>query len=169
MEGFFEIGRIVKPHGLRGRLKVRSYLLEPEKILPRVREVVLSRAGEWQGVYGLKEWHRQGNFVVLEIEKIVDIEAAKALVGCLVWGEREYLEPLPEGEYYWCELIGMEVVTEEGEAIGLLRAVLPTGSNDVYVCTSETGEILIPAIADCIREVDRTSRRMVVRLLPGLR
>lgn len=168
MEGFFEIGIVVKPHGLRGRLKVRSYLTEPEKILGRLREVMLTRGGEKMGPFGLHKWRRQGDFILVEIEKVETIDTADTLTGCILWGRREYLDPLPEGEYYWCELRGMEVVTEEGEVIGTLTAIFPTGGNDVYVCTSEKGEILIPAIADCIREVNRKERRMVVRLLEGL-
>lgn len=168
MEGFFEIGRIVKPHGLRGRLKVRSYLVEPKKVLSRVQEVFLTREGERVASYTLDRWRLQGDFIFMEISDVADIKAAESLIGCLVWGRRECLDALPEGEYYWCELIGMEVITEEGEPLGILSTIFPTGGNDVYVCTSDKGEILIPAIGDCIRQVDREGRKMVVRLLAGL-
>jgi len=168
LEEFFEIGRVVKPHGLRGHLKVRSYLTEPEKVLSRVREVILTRKEERLGPFILGEWRRQGDFIVIEIGEVKHIDEAQTLVGCLVWARMECLEPLPEGEYYWCELLGMEVVTEAGEVLGKITSIIPTGSNDVYVCTSEKGELLIPATYDCVQRVDRRERKMIVHFLKGL-
>jgi len=168
LEGFFEIGKIVKPHGLRGRLKVKSYLVEPEKVLRRVTEVELTKASDRKGPYTLGEWRLQRDSIVMEMVEVNDIEVANALKGYLVWGKMEFLEPLGDDEFYWRELIGMEMVTEAGEKLGELTAVFPTGSNDVYVCTTEKGEILIPATVECIRQVDRKERKMVVNLLPGL-
>jgi 16S rRNA processing protein RimM len=75
---------------------------------------------------------------------------------------------LPEGEYYWRDIIGLNVYTEEGKLLGQIESVFPTGSNDVYVCKGEEREILLPAIADVIRKIDVTRRVMIVRLLEGL-
>ena len=77
--------------------------------------------------------------------------------------------PLEEDEYYIADMIGLQVETEDGEAFGTLKDVIETGANDVYVVeTSSRGEVLIPAIKECILEVDIEAGRMVVHLLDGL-
>jgi 16S rRNA processing protein RimM len=75
---------------------------------------------------------------------------------------------LPEGEYYWSEIIGLQVLTEEDEILGRIEAVFPTGGNDVYVCRGGGREILLPAIGDVVRKIDTDRGVMVVRLLEGL-
>ena len=85
-----------------------------------------------------------------------------------VWIPSEKMQKLPEGEYYWREIIGLQVVTEEGKILGRIESVFPTGSNDVYICRGGEREILLPAIVDVIRKIDTEHRVMVVRLLKGL-
>ena len=80
----------------------------------------------------------------------------------------EQMKELPDGEYYWHEIIGLDVVTEEGLPLGRIESVFPTGSNDVFVCRGSEKEILLPAIGDCILKIDRNRGIMVVRLLKGL-
>ena len=81
---------------------------------------------------------------------------------------RDKLARLPAGEYYWEELLGLQVVTEAGEVLGQIESIFPTGSNDVYVCRAGSREILLPGIADVVRRIDPQSGVMVVRLLEGL-
>jgi 16S rRNA processing protein RimM len=78
------------------------------------------------------------------------------------------LKELPPGEYYWRDIIGLDVYTEEGKLLGRIESVFPTGSNDVYVCKGGQREILLPAIVDVIRQIDINRRVMTVRLLEGL-
>jgi len=79
----------------------------------------------------------------------------------------DMLEDLPEGEYFWRDIIGLDVYDEEGKHLGVIESIFPTGSNDVYVCKGER-EILLPAIAEVICHVDIDKRIMTVRLLEGL-
>ena len=81
---------------------------------------------------------------------------------------RDLLDVLPEDEYYWQDIIGLDVYTPEGRHLGRIESIFPTGSNDVYVCRGDDGEILIPAIADAIVRIDLASRRITVKLLEGL-
>ena len=77
--------------------------------------------------------------------------------------------PLPEGQYYKYELIGLDVVDDQGNALGKLNEILETGANDVYVVKNESGkEILLPAIPPVILDVDMGQRVMKVHLLDGL-
>ncbi len=78
------------------------------------------------------------------------------------------LRPLPDGEYYQFQLLGLEVWTIAGELLGTISDILPTGSNDVYVVRSDTGEMLIPAIEDVVKAVELDKGRLVIELMPGL-
>jgi 16S rRNA processing protein RimM len=76
--------------------------------------------------------------------------------------------PLPEGEYYAHDLIGLDVLTVEGEALGRVNDILFTGANDVYVVVGPRGQILLPAIADVVERIDLSAGQIVVRLMDGL-
>jgi 16S rRNA processing protein RimM len=164
---FFEIGKIVKTCGLRGRLKAVSYL-DSDDILHTLEEIFITKdQGETQSLR-LRDIRTRGKTFFLDIEGIEDGETAGALVGFRVLIPSEKLKKLPEDEYYWRDIIGLTVVTEDGHVLGKIESVFPTGSNDVYVCTGGEREILLPGIADVIREIDTARGRMVVRLLEGL-
>lgn len=163
----FEVGRIVKTHGLGGRMRVISYL-ESDTILKSVEEVYVGPGKRETNLKKVKNIKINKKHFLLELEGVEDVDAASALVGCQVLIPSDKLERLSEGEYYWRDIIGLEVVTEDGEILGRIENVFSTGSNDVYVCTGGEREILLPAIADVIRKIDIKNGRMVVRLLEGL-
>jgi len=165
--GFLEIGRIIKPHGLKGSLKVLSYL-ESDDLSAFSDKLLIKLADDETAFYSLKSLKIRGRCCYLEIEGIESIEQAESLVGCSVLIHVDKFAPLPEGEYYWQELIGLEVITEEGRFLGKLERIFPTGSNDVYVCGRGEKEILLPAIAEVVRKIDLEKGMMVVRLLEGL-
>ena len=96
------------------------------------------------------------------------MESAQELIGCKVFLPQDVLEKLPEGEYYWRDVIGLAVYTEDNKYIGRIESVFPTGSNDVYVCKGEDREILLPAISEVIRKIDIDHQFMTVNLLEGL-
>lgn len=98
-------------------------------------------------------------------EGIVD---AEKFIGASVLVKRENLPPLEEGEYYWFEIIGMDVVTDDGRALGKVKSILPSGSNDVYLVQGEAGEWLIPATEEVISRVDREQGQMVIHIIEGL-
>ncbi|MBM4272335.1 MAG: 16S rRNA processing protein RimM [Deltaproteobacteria bacterium] len=164
---FFEIGKIVKTCGLRGRLKAVSYL-DADDILPTLEEIFIRKdQGDTQSLR-LRGIRTRGKTFFLDIEGVEDVETAGALVGSEVLIPSEKLKKLSEDEYYWRDIIGLTVVTEDGHVLGKIESVFPTGSNDVYVCTGGEREILLPGITDVIREIDTARGRMVVRLLEGL-
>ena len=95
-----------------------------------------------------------------------DIEKYKR---CPLLVDREHAVPLEEDEYFIADMLGMEVITENGEKLGRLKDVIETGANDVYVVHSEAhGEVLLPAIKDCILDVDIENQKMKVHLMEGL-
>lgn len=162
-----EIGEIVRCHGLKGRVKAVSYL-ESNESLESLDEVFIQQANGETKPLTLRHVEKKKKSFILSIKDIEDIEAAQALVGCKVLIPVANLAKLPEGEYYWRELIGLDVLTEEGRFLGKVREIFPTGSNDVYICDGGDREILLPAIADVIRRIDTKKGIMIVRLMEGL-
>jgi 16S rRNA processing protein RimM len=102
--------------------------------------------------------------VLLRIEGVDRREQAQALRGAELLLRRSDLVPLPKGQYYEFEILGLEVVTEEGRGLGPITGIIRTGANDVY----ETREALIPAVSQVIRLVDLNGKRMVVRRMEGM-
>jgi 16S rRNA processing protein RimM len=164
---FFAIGKIVKTSGLRGRLKAVSYM-ESHDTLRSLEEVYIRKGNDTKGPFTLKNiLVRKNNFLV-DMEGVEDIEKARAFVGCHMLISLNKLEILPEDEYYWRDITGLKVITENGHVLGSITSVFPTGSNDVYVCSGGEREILLPGIAEVIRTIDIERGVMVVRLLDGL-
>lgn len=163
----FVIGKIVKTTGIKGRLKVMSYL-ESHDTLPSLEEVYVRQGKDTRGPFTLKEIIVRRNNFLVDMEGVEDIERARALLGCQVLIPANKLKKLPEDEYYWRDIAGLKVITDDGRILGIITAIVPTGSNDVYVCSGGEREILLPAIADVIRKVDLEQGVMVVRLLDGL-
>ncbi len=167
MAGLFAIGRILKPHGLKGCMKGVSYLESDERFV-RIDEVFLGEEKAEGHPFKVETLEIKKKGFLLKLKGIDDVDAAGRWAGTEVLAATSLLEKLPDGEYYWRDLIGLHVYSEEGKLLGKIEAVFPTGSNDVYVCAGGEREILLPAIADVIREVDTGKGTMIVRLLKGL-
>ncbi|MHB8769485.1 MAG: ribosome maturation factor RimM [Syntrophales bacterium] len=165
--GLLEIGRIVRCHGLTGRLKVLSHLESPD-VLEHLSEVFIGRGARDAVPFPLEAVQPGRGAVILKLGGVEDRDAAAKLIRSSVWIPSEVLKELPEGEYYWSEIIGLRVVSEEGNPLGRIESVFPTGSNDVYVCRGTQGEILLPAVGDVIRKIDIDGGIMVVRVPEGL-
>jgi 16S rRNA processing protein RimM len=122
------------------------------------------QADRWQVI--ATRWHQDQ--VLLRLQGCPDRTTAERLRGLLVQIPIEEAMPLPEGEYYAYQLIGLDVVTVEGEGLGKVSQVLFTGANEVYRVSGPRGEILLPAIADVIERIDLEAGQMQVRLVEGL-
>jgi 16S rRNA processing protein RimM len=165
---WIEIGQIIKSHGLAGRVKALSYL-ESNRLLPSLKEARIGPDSDSAKRYPIENVRPEGRtHFSLTIEGIEDRNAADALRGLSIFLPYDSLETLPEGEYYWEDLIGLAVVTEDGKPLGQIESIFPTGSNDVYVCKEGGREILLPAIAEVIRSVNIQAGTVVVRLLKGM-
>ena len=166
MEQFLQVGVISSTHGIRGEVKVFPTTDDPARF--KKLKIVLLDTGkeltelEVQSVKFFKQ------FVILKFRGIDNINDIEIYKGKSLLVPREDAVELEENEYYIADLIGMEVVTDERE-FGILRDVMETGANEVYIIDSkEHGEVLIPAIRDCILDVDVENRRMKIRLMDGL-
>lgn len=166
--GLVEIGKITKPHGIAGMMRVQSYL-ESDAVLCSVEEAFVAKERDEARRYKVKRLRLgRKQFFLLAFEGIDDRDKAGNLVGCSLLIASDRLKALPEGEYYWQDIIGLTVMGEDGRILGKIERIFPTGSNDVYVCTGGEREILLPAISDVIRKIEIDKGMMTVRLLEGL-
>ena len=166
MEQFLQVGVISSTHGIRGEVKVFPTTDEPARF-KKLKKVLLDTGKERleleiQSVKFFKQ------FVIVKFrgnDNINDIEKYK---GKSLMVPREDAVQLEEDEYYIADLIGMEVYTDGGR-FGTLKDVMETGANEVYIIDSdEHGEVLVPAIHDCILDVDVEKQTMKIRLMDGL-
>lgn len=167
MEQFLQVGVITTTHGLKGEVKVFPTTDYPERF-EEIKEVLLDTGRnklplEIQSVRYFK------NLVILKFKGINDINEIEKYKQCSLWVTRENATPLYEDEYYIADLIGCKVFLEDGSKFGELVDVMETGANDVYVVNMTDGkEVLIPAIKDCILDVDIENQKMIIHLLDGL-
>ena len=167
MEDFLKAGVISSTHGVRGEVKVFPTTGEPQRFR-NLKKVYLDTGKERirLEIAGVKFFKQ---FAILKFRGIDNINDIEKYRGCSLWVDREDAIPLEEDEYYIGDLIGMEVLTEDGASFGVLKDVMETGANDVYIIeTAQHGEVLVPAIRDCILDVDIEEKRMKIHLLPGL-
>ena len=159
---FIAVGRVVAPWGARGEIKAEVLTDFPERFSPKQTLYVN------QGKLTIEKcrWHR--GRVILKLSGINSMEDAEKLRGLFLEIPQSQLHPLPESEYYQFQLVGLEVWTREGEFIGHVARILPTGSNDVFVVPTEDGELLIPAIEDIVKSVDLEAGRIDIKLIEGL-
>jgi len=162
-----DIGEIVKTHGLKGWVKVKTNLESPE-IVDSLQELYLKGKNGKITSYGIRAIKREGSFFYLHLANFNHIHQAELLVGCTVMMPAEKLPPRGEDEYYVHEIIGLKVLTEEGKFLGEVKEIFPTGSNDVYVIYGGGREILIPAIDLVIRNINLIEGTMTINLLEGL-
>ena len=165
------IGKISGVHGIRGNVKVISYADSPDIFDTDLPFLVLDAGGNSHR-YTI-DWvkpHQRG--LLVSFHDVQDRDGAEALIQAGIYIKKSDLPSLEEGAYYWFEMIGLSVFDTDGECLGRIESVMPTGSNDVYVVKDEahgpSHEILIPALASVVREVDLEGGKMVVDLPEGL-
>ena len=162
------VGRIVKTHGLRGALKIFPYGETLSLQKPGAKFHLYPAVVTGKPELTLAHQRSQGRHLVVQFAEIGDLDAAKRVVEQELFVPEELLPPTAEGEYYHYQLIGLRVETPAGQELGILQGVIETGSNDVYVVAYASGEILIPAIAEVILEVDLREGRMIIEPPEGL-
>lgn len=165
------LGEIAGVHGLDGEIRVRIAGDSPAHLLA-VESVWVGRTPtdpESRRYTVLDGGTGRGGEVRLLLEGIDRRSLAGELVGQLITAPASTLQPLPEGEFYWYELIGCGVESEAGEQVGTVREIWETGAHDVLVVTDEEGvRRLIPTASELMKEVDLVARKIVVVDLPGL-
>jgi 16S rRNA processing protein RimM len=163
----FPIGCVVKPHGVRGKIKVQ-YFGEDIGQFSRYRSVFIEDPDGVLRPYEIGEVTPQPPRLILQLKGFQTVEDIQPLLGKEILVRKESLPSLPEGEYYWMDLLGMDVVTEDGKNIGKVIRIFPTGANDVYVVQGKRREIFLPATERVIRRIDCLEKVMEVGWMEGL-
>lgn len=158
------IGKITRPHGILGEVKVQT---EPEmfEVLMDVERVYLGDARKPYTVSGSRA--HQDSFL-FRLKEVPDRNAAETLRGLEVFVDEADLPDLEDGEYYSHDLIGLKVLDETGAALGQVADVLGTGANDVYLIQGGPRELLLPAIESVILGIDLDAETMRVKVPEGL-
>ena len=156
------VGRVVAPWGARGEVKVEVMTDFPDRFCPE-EEVYID--GSPLTIERCR-WHK--GRAIVKLATIDSIETAEKIRGQFVEVPREQLRSLSEDEYYQFEIVGLEVWTTEGQFIGRVSRIIPTGSNDVYLVSWEGREVLVPAIEDVVKSVDVSGGRIVIEGIKDL-
>lgn len=180
-DAYLIVARVLRAHGVAGELACDIVTEFPERF-QRTKRLFLSppddrgraepKAGVTPQPMAVKRArvapHRGHDEVILDLDGITDRDAAEKLRGWFVQVPRSEAWRLPRGRYYWDQIVGLRVVTTEGEEIGTVAEILETGANDVYVVKGDGPERLIPAIKQVVKQIAPEQGEMVVELLPGM-
>ena len=164
------LGQITRPHGVKGELRMRVLTDYPERI-SKLQAIYTAADPEATNPtpHVVRHVRMHQDYALLTLSDVIDRNSADTLRNLFVLVDIREAVPLEDDEVYLFQLIGMSVITETGEVIGIITEVLETGANDVYVVASERyGEVLIPVTDDTILNTNTDLRQVTVRLPEGL-
>ncbi len=167
MEDLLQVGVIANTHGVRGEVKVFP-TTDDAKRFKKLKKVLLDTGKDIISL-DVESVRFFKQFVILKLKGIDDMDAAMACKGKSLLVSRQDAVRLRKDEYFIADLIGLSVYNEDGTLLGSVTDVLQTGANDVYAVKMENGrELLLPAIKECILEIDLEGRSMRVHVMDGL-
>lgn len=165
---YLELGQIVNTQGLKGVMKVNPFTDEITRF-EELKTIYIEMKKELIE-FEIEDIKYHKNQVLLELKGIDTIEEAEKYRNCYIKIARKDAKKLPKDTYFIADLLGLDVYTDEDKKIGILSDIYPTGSNDVYVVKEEeTGkQILLPGIAEVIKQVDIENKKIIVHIINGL-
>jgi 16S rRNA processing protein RimM len=166
-EELIPVGKIIGTHGVRGQMKLHSYSGNFDS-LGAGRSVLLKKADGTLHGFTLKGAKANNGKFIISLTGFDDMDSVEPLMGSELCIKRSNLPEPDEDEYYWCDLIGLQVFTDEGILLGSITDIFETGSSDIYVVNSGDREYLIPAIGTVIKSIDLDNGRIIVTPLEGL-
>lgn len=167
MEDLLRIGVVTTTHGLRGEVKVFPTTDEVGRFKKCDEVVLVTREGNLTLHVESAKFFK--NIVIVKFKEFNDINEVEKFRKCDLMVTRENALPLQEGQYYLCDVIGADVVEEDGSPIGKVTDVIETGANHVFAIQTEEGkEVLFPVIPDCIKKVDTKTGVVTAHVMKGL-
>ncbi|GAA0495446.1 ribosome maturation factor RimM [Salinibacillus aidingensis] len=165
----FNVGKIVNTHGIKGEVKVIKITDFDERLEPGSKLYWVSDDGSITIPLEVDGHRIHKNFHLLHFDGYSSINDVEPLKNGMLKVSEEQLLTLDEGEYYYHEIIGCEVVTEEGEKVGIIKEILSPGANDIWV-VKRSGEKdgLIPYIEEIVKQVDVEHKKVVIHPMEGL-
>lgn len=163
---FISLGRLGRPHGVRGEIRMQVWSQSPEKYL-QVGKIIY--VGEAHHPATVRSVRTHGGMFLLAFEEYLDRSVVSVLSNQMVFVPVDELPPPDDGEVYLYQLLGLRVVTDTGQVLGSLEEILETGANDVFIVRGEKGEeYLLPDIDEVVRSIDLDAGEIRVHLLDGL-
>ena len=161
MDGFVVLGRVTAHFGIKGWVKLQSYTRPPEEIY---EFGTLVTADNGSGPLKIRGFRSQGRNLQVAFEGLQSREETEHLIGELVGVDGNSLPALPQGQFYWRDLIGLKVLDSDGRTLGAVQEMMETGANDVAVVSAEerNEEILIPWVEEVITQVDLENGQVMV-------
>jgi len=160
------LGKVAKPHGIRGEIKIYPYSGQPENFYDYHEVFLLRDTGCDLIAYNVEKCRVQGKFVLLKLTGCSARKDAELLVGSEIWLRRRDLPELGGAEYYWLELEGKQAITEDGRLLGKITGIYGTGAHDIISVTGHGREYLIPIHEEFIVRLDKSE--VILKLPPGL-
>ena len=163
---YLNVGFLRRPHGVRGEIMLEIQTEHPEIFVSEAQFYL----GEKHLPYTIASSRPHKKGILLSFEGIQDRDKVGEFRNTHVYAKISELPDLAENEFYDYEIVGLEIIEEKtGNSLGILKEIVKTGANDVYVVTQESGrEILLPAIPEVVLDIDLAEGRMSVFLLDGL-
>lgn len=161
------VGEILRPRGLKGEVKVLPLTDIPDRFCALSQVFIVLPGGESleEEVIGNNP---HNGFEYLQFARRTSRESVEPLIGGLIQVDREAVPELPEGVYYQFEILGTEVLTDEGRRLGTVVEIVETGAHDVYVVRDGNQEYLIPANPEIIQQIDLERNTIIIHPLEGL-
>lgn len=164
----FQVGVVASTHGLHGEVNVFPTTEDPNRFKKLKKVMLHTQRGEnlELDVQSAKFFKK---FVIVKFKQFNTIEEVEKFRGCELTIDRKDALKLAPGEFYVADMIGLDIVDEEGNKLGVLTDVLQTGANDVYEMTRDGDDkVYIPAIKDCVKEINMKEKRIVIHVMEGL-
>ncbi len=149
---YFELGRVLKPQGIRGEVKIDAYTDDMGRF-DYLAHVYIQKDGEMQKIT-VQAKRTDASFAYLKLEGINDRDAAEALRGTIFYIDRKNAAKLPEGRHYIEDMIGLSVVDTKGKELGKLAEIITTGAADVFRVTGEKATLLFPSVPHVVLHTD---------------
>ena len=165
----FQVGVIASTHGLQGEVNVFPTTQDPDRFKKLKKVTLHTQKGE-EILLDVVSARFFKKFVIVKFKQFNNINEVEKFRGCELTIDRKDAIKLNKGEYYCADLIGLQIVDEDGKELGTLTEILQTGANDVYEMTrNDTDDkVYIPAIKDCVKEIDVEGGRIVIHVMDGL-
>jgi 16S rRNA processing protein RimM len=166
LDDYYEIGFILKPHGLKGAVSIQLDVDQPAQY--QEMESVIVRIGENLVPFFISSLQISGDKGIMQLEDIINIEAATELKSCALMLPTEVLPKLEDGKFYFHEVIGYQVVDEHSGPLGIIENVLSGGNQDLISMKYKGVEVLIPIADDIVLRAEHATKQMMVKLPDGL-
>ncbi|MCC3357495.1 ribosome maturation factor RimM [Bacillus sp. REN16] len=169
MDKWYNVGKIVNTHGIKGEVRIISRTDFPEERYKIGNTLFIFAEGKEPLEVKVETYRTHKNFDLVTFEGYDNVNDVEHFKGALVKVHESQLGELEDGEYYFHEIIGCTILTDEGEELGEIKEILTPGANDVWVVKgARSKEILIPYIDEIVKEIDTNEKRIIIHLMEGL-